>query len=67
LVEQCGNPEGHQNVLFPAKAKTLQTTCAEMEQRSLQEHLSGKKTAGKKDRGPSGANHPNWAHINSAT
>jgi hypothetical protein len=66
-VEHDGNPEGHQNVLLPSKAKTLQTTGVKMEQRSFREYLPGKKTAGTKTRGPSGANHSYRAHNNSTT
>jgi hypothetical protein len=57
LVEHCGNSERYKNVLLRAKTQIFQTTGAQMEQRSLWEHLPGKENVGTKTREPSGTNH----------
>ena len=67
LVEHSGNPEGHKNVLLPEKSQILQTTGAQMEQRSPREHFPGKETARTKTRGPLEGIHSLRTHNHLAT
>jgi hypothetical protein len=66
-VEHCGNTKRYKNVLVPAKTQIFQTIGAQMEQRSLWEHSSGKETTRTKTREPSGTIHSRRIHNHSTT